>query len=71
MCTKNNKYFLTLKIKYLLSYFIWLMLYIFWCYLIKYILELDQMHVKLFSVISSTYPALSHIFDQDTITLSN
>ena len=29
------------------------------------------MHVKLFSVISSTYPALSYIFAQDTITSSN
>ena len=47
------------------------MLYIFWCYLIKYILELDQVHVKLFSVISSTYPALSYIFAQVTITSSN
>lgn len=38
---------------------------------IKYILELGQVLVKIFSVISSTFLALSHIFAQDTITSSN
>ena len=46
-------------------------IYIFWCYLIKYKMELDQVHVEMFSVISSTCPNLSYIFAQDTITSSN
>ena len=45
--------------------------YIFWCYLIKYKMELDQVHFKMFPGTSSTSPSLYQIFAQDTITLSN
>ena len=34
-------------------------------------MELDQVHINMFSIILSTYPALPHTFAQDTMTSSN
>ena len=71
MSIKSSKYFLTLKIKYLSSYFLWLLLYILQYYLIMYILNLDQVHINLFSVTSSTYIAVLCTFALDIMMFPN